>query len=286
MKIKIALAQIKPALGNLSKNFKMHLQALARAKKEKCQLLVFPELSMTGYFLRDLVTEVALPLEHPILERLAKESKKISIVAGFVEQSPDVRLFNTAAYFEAGHIRHVHRKVYLPTYGMFDEQRYLAHGERMRAFDTKLARSALLICEDLWHPIAPYITVMDKAQVLFALSSSPGRGIDADKKLLSARLWEQMNRFYAQFFTVFVVYVNRVGFEDGVEFWGGSEVIDPSGRCLVKASYHKEDFVTVTLDTRLLERERIHTPLLRDEKIELTLRELQRVYEEQTRHAF
>lgn len=286
MKIKLSLAQIKPTLGNLQKNFEIHLKAIARAKKEKCDLVVFPELSMTGYFLRDLVSEVAMPIEHPILSRFARESKKISIVVGFVEHSPDVQLFNTAAYFEGGKIRHLHRKVYLPTYGMFDEQRYLAHGDRFRAFDTGFARSAMLICEDLWHPIAPYLAAMDKAQVLYALSSSPGRGMSSDKRLLSSKLWEQLNRFYAQFYTSFLVFVNRVGYEDGVQFWGGSEVIAPDGKCLAKAAYHKEDFVTVTLDTRSLERERILTPLLRDEKMELVMREFNRLYEEDAHKPF
>lgn len=286
MKIKLALAQIKPTLGNLKKNFEIHLKAIARAKKEKCDLVVFPELSMTGYFLRDLVSEVAMPIEHPFIERFARESKKISIVLGFVEHSPDVQLFNTAAYFEGGKIRHLHRKVYLPTYGMFDEQRYLAHGDRIRAFDTDFTRSALLICEDLWHPIAPYLAAMDKAQVLYALSSSPGRGVDRDKRLLSSRLWEQLNRLYAQFYTSYVVFSNRVGFEDGVQFWGGSEVISPDGKCLAKAAYHREDFVTATLDSRSLERERILTPLLRDEKMELVMRELNRLYEEDSRKPF
>lgn len=286
MKLKVALAQIKPTLGNLDKNLKLHLEKIERAKKEKCQLVIFPELSLTGYFLRDQVTDVAISLKDKLLKKIAQKSKDIAVAFGFVEQGEDAHLYNSTAYFEKGKLKHVHRKIYLPTYGLFDEQRYLAQGDRIRAFDTQFGRSSLLICEDMWHPMVPYTAVLDNAQFLIVPSSSPGRGITQKNKLLSSQTWEQINRFYAQFFTVFVIYVNRVGFEDGIHFWGGSEIIDPSGKTIVKASEEKEDFVTATLSLNSLTRLRTQNPLLRDEKIDLTLRELQRVHEEQIKKPF
>lgn len=286
MKLKIALAQIKPTLGDVEKNLQIHLKSIARAKKEKCGLIVFPELSLTGYFLRDQVTDVARPLKDTLINRFKKESRSISIIVGFVEQAPDSRLYNSCAYFEKGKLKHVHRKVYLPTYGLFDEQRYLTQGDRVRNFDASFGRSSMLVCEDLWHPMIPYTAVIDHANFIFALSSSPGRGIDSEKKHLSARLWEQLNRFYAQFYSVFVIYVNRVGFEDGIHFWGGSEVIDPNGKQLVKAATMQEDFVTAELQLLAQTRARTQNPLLHDERIELTLRELNRLYEQQFKKPF
>jgi len=286
MKLKLALAQIKPTLGNLEKNIAIHLKNIARAKKEKCQLIVFPELSLTGYFLRDQVTDVALPINHRLLNKIKKESRSLAIVIGFVEQSGDGHLYNSTAYFEKGRLKHLHRKIYLPTYGLFDEQRYLSQGDRIRAFESPFGRIAILACEDMWHPMVPYTAVIDKANILIVVSSSPGRGIDSQKKLLSSRMWEQLNRFYAQFFTVFLIYVNRVGVEDGIHFWGGSEVIDPTGKCLVKGENLKEKFLTTTLHLASLTRARTQNPLLRDEKIDFTLRELKRVYEAQLQKPF
>ncbi len=286
MKLKVGLAQIKPTLGDLEKNFKIHLDQIARAKKEKCDLLVFPELSLTGYFLRDQVTDVALSLKDPRIQKLAQKSGDLSLVFGFVEQSANAHLYNATAYFEKGKLKHLHRKIYLPTYGLFDEQRYLAEGDRLRAFDTPFGRASILICEDLWHPMLPYTAVLDKAIFLIVPSSSPGRGMSQEKEFLSQQMWEQMNRFYARFFTVFVIYVNRVGFEDGIHFWGGSEIIDPSGKAVAKAPESKEAFVTATLSLSSLTRVRAQNPLLRDEKIDLTLRGMQKTYEEQFKKAF
>ncbi len=286
MKLNVALAQIKPTLGNLNKNLDIHLEQIAAAQKKKAQLILFPELSLTGYFLRDQVTDVALTLKDKIIQRLARESKKISIAFGFVEQGNDAHLYNSTAYFEKGKLKHIHRKIYLPTYGLFDEQRYLAQGDRMRAFDTQFGRSSVLICEDMWHPMLPYTAVLDKASFLIVPSSSPGRGLSKEGKLQSSQTWEQLNRFYAQFYTVFVLYVNRVGFEDGVHFWGGSEIIDPTGKVLAKAKENKTDLITATLSLNSLTRIRTQNPLLRDEKFELTLRELQRVQNEQFKKPF
>lgn len=286
MKIKVALAQINPTLGNLEKNLKIHLDQIKRAKKEKCHLVLFPELSLTGYFLRDQVTDVALPLNHKIIKAIARESKHIALSFGFVEEGSDAHLYNSSVYFEKGKLRHLHRKIYLPTYGLFDEERYLAQGDRIRAFDTQFGRAATLICEDMWHPMLPYISVRDQAQFLMVPSSSPGRGFSRNKKLLSASTWEQINRFYAKFFTIFVFYVNRVGFEDGIHFWGGSEIIDPSGKTLVKAKDNKPDFVTATFSIKSLTRERTQNPLISNENFDLTIRELQRVHEEQFKKPF
>jgi predicted amidohydrolase len=171
------LSQIKPKLGCVAENLALIEEQISLATSAKTDLIVFPELALTGYFLKDLVPEVALRLDSPEIQKLVQLSRNISIAVGFVEVTVDYRFFNTALYLEDGHIRHRHRKVYLPTYGLFDEQRYLAHGERFRAFDTRLGRMGLLICEDMWHMSSSYILAMDGATTLICLSSSPGRGM-------------------------------------------------------------------------------------------------------------
>lgn len=275
---KIGIAQIGPRLGDVAANLALHEAALERACGDGLDLLIFPELSLTGYHLRDMVADVALAADAPELARLEEWSRSVSFVAGLVEESGDFRFSNSAVYFGGGEIRHVHRKVYLPTYGMFDEQRYFARGSAVRAFDTEWGRFAALVCEDLWHPSTAYIAALDGAVVFVCPSASPLRGVtDRGERDENARFWEALNRTYAETYGVFVVYANRVGFEDGVGFWGGSEIIDPFGRCLVKAAYYEEDYVTAELEVEAVRRRRLAAPLLRDEDVDLTINELLRI---------
>jgi len=280
MKFSVALAQISPFLGNLDKNMEKCEQIIEQAIRDRVDLIVFPELTLTGYFVKDIVDSVAITRDSPILKKLRTYSKRISIVIGAVEETPEFKFHNSAFYLEGGEIVHTHRKVYLPTYGLFDEHRYLAPGSRIRAFDTKFGRMAILICEDMWHPTAVAITALDGIHYLIGVSCSPGRGIDSPDRLGSSITWERLNRTYAQTYSIYVLYCNRTGFEDGVNFWGGSEIISPSGEQIIKALYIQEDFIHTTLSDRAIRRERIATPLIRDEQLHLTIQELERVYRE------
>lgn len=282
MDVTVALAQIKPKLGCLADNLKLVESAVDRGIRAGAGLVVFPELALTGYFLKDLVPEVALSLDAPEIRRLMELSRRISIVVGFVEVSADYRFYNSAVYLEQGEIRHVHRKVYLPTYGLFDEQRYLARGERFRAFNTAFGRVGLLICEDMWHLSAPYILAMDGATTLICLSSSPGRGISETESLGSTAAWQKLTSTTAMFLNSRVLYCNRVGCEDGVTFWGGSEAVAPDGGVLHRGALFEEDFVLARLEEGALRRERIFSPMMRDEHLTVTLRELKRIERERS----
>ena len=276
----VALAQVKPKLGRVSDNLEMIEAAVARGIREGSGLVIFPELALTGYLLKDLVPEVALSLDSPEIGRLVALSRSISIAVGFVEVAPDYRFFNSALYLEGGAIRHLHRKVYLPTYGMFDEQRYLARGEQFRAFDTRFGRIGMLICEDMWHMSASYILAMDGASTLICLSSSPGRGITGDESLGSTVAWQKLTSTTAMFLNSRVLYCNRVGFEDGVNFWGGSESVTPSGAVAIRGKILEEDFVLAELEEGALRRERIFSPMMRDENLSVTIKELRRIEKE------
>lgn len=280
MKFSVALAQISPALGNLEKNLEKCERIIEQAIRDRIDLLIFPELTLTGYFIKDIVASVAITRESPILKKLLEYSNRISIVIGAVEETPDFKFHNAAFYLEGGEIVHTHWKVYLPTYGLFDEHRYIAPGNKIRAFDTKFGRMAILICEDLWHPTAVAITALDRIHYLIGISCSPGRGIDTSDRLGSSITWERLNRTYAQTYSIYVLYCNRTGFEDGINFWGGSEIISPSGEQVIKAMYIQEDFIHTTLSDRAIRRERITTPLIRDEQLYLTIQELERIYRE------
>lgn len=280
MNFKVALAQIKPKLGCIADNLAMVVAAIEKGIAEKVDLILFPELAMTGYFLKDLVPEVALSLAAPEIQRLRDLSRHISIACGFVEASGDFRFFNSALYLEGGEILHCHRKVYLPTYGLFDEQRYLARGDRFRAFDSRFGRIGILICEDMWHISAPYILAMDGASSLLCLSSSPGRGLTAAESLGSTTAWQKITSTTAMFLNSRVFYCNRVGLEDGVTFWGGSEAVAPCGAVQARGGLFEEDFVMCTVDQGALRRERIFSPMMRDENLALTVSELRRIEKE------
>ena len=277
---RIHLAQIDPALGDLERNRDLHLDRMEKARAEGARLVVFPELSLTGYWLHDLVAEVALdPETAPLLGPLREASKRIDVVFGLVEAGEDGRPYNTAVWFGGGRMVARQRKIHLPTYTLFDEGRYFAPGATVRAFDSPFGRAGLLICEDLWHPALAYVLAQDDADLLVVLSSSPGRGID-DGELASQRAWHLLGESAARFHTQFVVFVGRVGTEDGHTFGGGSFVYGPDGRLLAECPLLQEAGVTVDLDRRELKAARTVNPMRRDDRPGLIRRELGRILQE------
>lgn len=279
MQLTLALAQINTRLGDVPANLEKHLQLAAEARTSGANLLVFPELSLTGYVLQDLATAVAhhpTP-DDPIFRPLLEASREIDLVVGFVDEDPRNRFFIASAYLSGGHVIHVHHKLYMATYGLFDEGRFFAWGDSVQAFDTRFGRLGILICEDFWHASPPYLLWLDGAEILLLTSASPGRGLSREPVLDSARWVEHINQAYASMFTCFVAHANRVGFEDGLNFWGGSTLFDPSGELLVKGNYHEEGVVLAEVDLNQLHRVRARLPLLRDERTSLVQRELGRI---------
>jgi predicted amidohydrolase len=279
MKINIGLAQISPKLADVRFNCELHLSFVEQAARQKVDLLVFPELSLTGYTLQDAMSEVAHQAapSDPLMSSMLEASRRLDLVVGFAEVDERSRFFTAGAYLSQGKIVHVHRKVYLPTYGLFDEGRYFDLGDSVRAFDTRFGRMAILICEDFWHVSPPYLAWLDGADVMLLTSASPGRGLGLDDRLDSSRFVETVNKSYAALFGSFVVHSNRVGFEDGMNFWGGSTIFAPNGELVVQAPYFEESLTVASIDLADIRRTRKRIPLLRDERPELTLRELQRM---------
>lgn len=279
MKVKLALSQINTKLGVVDSNLEKHLQQISQAAGEKADLIIFPELSLTGYVLQDLAPTVAhRPTgDDPVFKELLAASRKIDIMAGFVEEDIRNRFFISAAYLSEGKVSHVHRKVYLPTYGLFDEGRFFAWGDTTAAFDTRFGRAGILICEDFWHISPPYLLWLDGADLFLFMSASPGRGLTEAPQLSTAQWVESINRAYASIFTSFVVHCNRVGYEDGLHFWGGSTVFDPDGELVAKAPLEHEALTYCEIDLNQLHRTRARLPLLRDERTALVQRELNRI---------
>ena len=275
--VRVALAQIAPKLGDLGANVDRHLECIDEAVGQGAQMVVFPELSLTGYHLADQVPEIALRADAPELERLREASRRIDVVAGFVEDGDGHRFFNAVGYFSRGARIHVHRKVFLPTYGMFQEGREFARGERLRAFDAPHASTGVLICEDLWHPTSAWLLAQQGAEIVLAVANGPTRGTKPGAGITSIAVWRDLLRMQAQFHTSFYVFVNRVGCEDGLTFGGGSMAVDPFGRVLLELPALDERLSSVDLAGSTLRRARSAYPLLRDADLELIHRELTRL---------
>jgi predicted amidohydrolase len=283
--LRIALAQLAPRLGVPQENLQRHRELLAGAKAAGAGLIVFPELGLTGYQLQDLAAEVAMRRDDPRLLGLAAETAGLSAIFSFVEEADDHRLFIAAALAEDGEIRFVHRKLFLPTYGLFDERRFFAAGDSLRTADSRLGiKLGIAICEDFWHLGVAETLALDGAQMLINVSSSPGRDLAAINEvgLGTAVSWRTLMRTYAQLTTCFAVFCNRVGMDETISFWGGSEVIAPSGQALFTAPMFEEGLFTVEVELGDVRRERVGLPLLRDERPELHLRELRRILAERT----
>ncbi len=284
MKLTLGLAQINTVLGNPEANLQKHLALAEQARQDGADLLIFPELSLTGYVLQDLTPTVAHrpQRDDPLFAPLLQASQYIDLLVGFVEEDSRNRFYIAAAYLSGGEIAHVHRKVYLPTYGLFDEGRFFAWGDAIQAFDTRFGRAGVLICEDFWHASPPYLLWLDGADLFFFTSASPGRGLNSAALLESARWVEHINRAYASLFTAFVAHANRVGYEDGLNFWGGSTVFDPNGELVAQAAYFEEGVTLAEIDLNMLHRTRARLPLLRDERTALVQRELNRILTSRT----
>lgn len=279
MKIKIGLAQFNTKLGDVQANLDKHLVLIEQAQAEGADLLIFPELSLTGYALQDLAAESALRphQDDPIFEVLLKASQKVDLMVGFVHEDRRHRFYIASAYLSQGKILHIHDKIYLPTYGMFDEGRFFAPGDSARAFDTRFGRVGMLICEDFWHASSPYLLWLDGADILLFQSASPGRGLNENPRLSSSVWVEHTNRAYAGMFTNFVAHTNRVGYEDGLNFWGGSTIYDPNGNLVMRAPDFEEALAVAEIDLDQLSRTRARLPLLRDERVQFVQRELDRI---------
>lgn len=281
--MKAALAQIAPKLADVAANLDLHADTVRRAAAAGAELVVFPELSLTGYVLMEAAPEVAIRLDSQQMKRLAEMSKTAAIAVGFVEEAPGGKFFNSAAFLDRGDLLHVHRKVYLPTHGIFDEARHFAQGERMRVFETRFGRVGMLVCRDFWHLGPAYVLACQDLDILCVLSASPGRGATGDDgRFTSTASVSLLGDCYARSFGCHVLHTNRSGVEEGVTFSGASEAFGPGGERLVRAKDLDADLAFVEVDPAARRAARLRMPFLKEERPHLILRELQRVLAERS----
>ena len=279
MKFTLALAQMDPVLGDVSKNVHKHIEMAERARQEGATLVVFPELSITGYSVKDMNWDLAINLEkdRSPLSPLIEASRSISIIAGTVEEGIDFGIYNSALYFDNGTVRSVHRKTYPPTYGMFEEMRYFSRGKKVRAFDSRHGRLGVLICEDLWHLSLPYMLALDGATLIITLVASPTRLGSGEGDLQMNAVNMENQKAYARLLSTYLAVCNRVGFEDGVNFWGGSSITGPDGDVDVSAKLFEEDLIIASVDENEVRRARRFSRHFLDEDLPFVINEMGRI---------
>jgi len=270
--MKTALAQINSVLGNLDKNLETHVNYCEEAIGKKADVIVFPELSLTGYSLKDLNIEVAVnPSLTSKFDKLKELSKKIDIVCGFVEESDSYSLYNSAAYLSDGRFVHTHQKIYPPTYTLFEEFRYFSAGKKCETFGTKFGKSGMLVCEDMWHLSLPYTLAMKGAKIVYGIAASPTRmGVDTPD-FKNYEINSEQHKTFARLLSLYFVFTNRVGYEDGVNFWGGSEIIDPFGNVVAAGKLFDEELIISEIDLNEVRRARLSARHFNDENLDLTI---------------
>jgi omega-amidase len=220
----IALIQHSPKLNRSNLDF--HLNCINEIDAD---LIIFPELSLSGYMLQDKLYEDAWSIDE--LYSLIKASKKIDIIAGLALRESG-KIYNSAIYLSSGKVSHIHHKVHLPNYGMFEEARYFSNGDQIDGFESKFGKVAMVVCEDLWH--GSTITKLSEsgAKFIYVVAASPARGFETARLKIEDE-WNNILKSTAMICSSYVIFVNRVGFEDGLGFWGGSKIVDPHGEIMV-----------------------------------------------------
>jgi len=276
---RIALAQIAPRLGDLDANLQLAADRVRAAAIEGAQLTVLPELALTGYLLQDLVPDVAIAADDARVLDIGADAPGMLVAVGFVEETAEHRYCNSVALVRDGELVGLHRKVYLPTYGLFDEGRFTRTGDRIRTHDAgpPIGRIGLSVCEDFWHPSLPMLQALDGASLLVNVAAGPSRAPGGPAGLAAIAGWHKMQDTYALLGTVPLAFCNRVGNEEGLTFWGGSRIVAADGSTVAQAPLWEEALVVGSLDTDDLRTQRYGLPILADERLELVRRELDRI---------
>jgi predicted amidohydrolase len=264
--LRVGLAQIDCRLGDVEANLERHLAWIAEARQRSVDLLVFPELSLTGYRLLHLTSRVALrPEGSPVVEKLTAAAGPMAVVVGLVEEGVSGMLYNSALLLKNGAPVLTHRKIYLPTYGIFQEDRFLNGGRRLAYTTLGDSRAGILICEDLWHSSLAGRLALAGVKLLIVPSAGPGR-IGAGELPESQEAWELVTRSTALLNTCWVVYCNRVGWEEGSFYTGCSHVVRPGGELALRGPILEEQLLVTDIDLRDADRLRWKLPLLDDER--------------------
>ena len=278
--MRITLAQVDAHLGDIDANVELAAEVIGEATNASSDLVVFPELHLSGYNVGAVDDDLSMRPDDPRIEKLARLAGSAGLLVGFVESGPQgPHTYNSTAVYQGGRLVHVHRKLYLPTYAPFEERNHFTPGPTLRAFSLEPdTRMAVLVCNDAWQPQLAFLATQDGARVLLVPAASAQSRFPEHYD--SHEYWHDITHFYGRMFQVFVVFVNRVGDEGPLRFWGGSHVIDPWGNVVAESSQGDPQSLTVDLDLAEVRRRRRQVPLVKEARLGLIQREITRLVEE------
>lgn len=290
--MRVTICQTEPKLLDIHANLEDIIQKIKKWRDHGSELVIFPELALTGYFVGPSYHEVALRLDSPEIKKLVKATKDTGVVVGFIEESHSMNFYNAALVAVDGEIKYCYRKLNLPNYGVFEEKKYFSGGKHIPVFRLDEFNIAVFICNDLWHPSLPYLGITQKADIFVTIfNSSQG---SMGNEFSNIESWSVINTFYSRIFGIYNICANRVGDEglqkrreedrgheneypDTFRFWGGSEIINPFGQRIAQACLYEQDEIYAEIDKDMLRKKKILLPYLRNDDPYFTQRELTRI---------
>jgi predicted amidohydrolase len=278
--MRITLAQVDAHLGDIDANVELAAEVIGEATEASSDLIAFPELHLSGYSVGAVDADLSMSPDDPRIVKLARHAGRAGLLVGFVEAGPrGPHTYNSTAVYQDGRLVHVHRKLYLPTYAPFEERNHFTPGPSMRAFSLEPdTRMAVLVCNDAWQPQLAFLATQDGARLLLVPAASAQSRFPEHYD--SHEYWHDITHFYGRMFQVFVVFVNRVGEEGALRFWGGSHVIDPWGNVVAEAPQGTQQSLTVDVDLAEVRRRRRQVPLVKEARLGLIQREISRLVDE------
>ena len=301
--MRVAICQTEPVLLDLGTNLDMVITHIQYCKEKGADLVVFPELALTGYFVGLEYHKVALRMDSPEIRRLAAATKGTAAVVGFIEESLSMNFYNSALVAVDGSILFAYRKLNLPNYGVFEERKFFAGGKHVRVFKLHDFNVSVFICNDLWHPSLPYIGITQKADMFITIFNSSQGSMGSEFSNIES--WEIINKFYSRVFGIYNICANRVGeespenrrditqkdealkstpevfllpeIEKKYRFWGGSSIINPFGQENYKAKRYEPDIIMGEISKDFIRRKKLLLPYLRNDDPYFTHRELDRI---------
>jgi predicted amidohydrolase len=301
--MRVAVCQTAPVLLDVDANLEKVIAHIQQCKQKGAELIVFPELALTGYFVGPEYHQVALRMDSPKIKRLAAATKGTAAIVGFIEESQSMNFYNAALVAVDGEILFAYRKLNLPNYGVFEERKFFANGKHVRIFKFREFNVSVFICNDMWHPSLPYIGITQKADIFITIFNSSQDGMGSEFNNIDS--WEIINKFYSRVFGIYNICANRVGeerpedkraraaigkakkkpkndfmnpkIEKAYRFWGGSSIINPFGQEIYKAKQYDEDVIIGEISRDFVRRKKLLLPYLRNDDPYFTHRELDRI---------
>ena len=272
--MRVALAQVAMTPGDYGANL-AKINGLIDEQRGQADLLIFPEYTFSGYQTGQAIYDSALRVDDDIFRELVEYTRGITVAIGFIEETGAFNFYDSLAFIHDGKVLGIHRKIYLVNYGAFEERKHFSVGPRHESIDFGAFRVTPFICADVWNPALVHLAGSDRAHIFVFSAASPTQGLGS--RLSTRESWHRMNQFYAGMYGVYVLFVNRAGTDGGLEFWGGSQIVDPFGRVIAEGKTGEEDLVTAELDLAEVREARTVLHTVRDEDLTFIRRRLDQV---------